>query len=609
MEKRSVTYEGLDCLANASSPYYMMYKNQSQTAIAWASQGAYAKYTVYFGVAIIFVATVKHLYYRIRDSRYGITHKSNGLTSTVDVLLSYCRFVGYKQVPSNIQYFTSLPNSIGSSLFMFLSSMYLLCYCLVPHFWYRGCSGFGSPPLAVRAGLMATALTPFIYVLAGKSNAITLLTGISYEKLNVHHQYVGVAAFVLSLIHIIPFLNQDLREGGASRLLTNFQTSFAYYSGIPPTIFLGFLCILSKSWFRKHIYEIFLHSHWVFGIAYFATLIWHIDKSLGADNYMWGALAFWASQILYRILVKTAFKPTSMFLRSREATLHKLGTNVYQVTVANVKGYNWGPGQHFFLRFVGARILDNHPFSIASVNREGEANEMKFIIVPQKGLTRKHYLELDQHISCKKKVFIDGPYGGTFREPTAFDRVVLISSGSGVTATLPFLTYLARNISQLRSQGKPIITKGISFIWVVRQSESINWIRDELMECQKLAGDYIQIHIYVTDSELVDQKIELDSIEKKNSTVIENTVGNSESDSLVCSFPKEFTIDYKKPSISRIVSNLKLSRRNIIVSSGSASMKKEISSATSKLQSLIFNNDIHNSHVEEIYLHTESFGW
>ncbi|EGW30227.1 uncharacterized protein SPAPADRAFT_63848 [Spathaspora passalidarum NRRL Y-27907] len=458
---------------------------------------------------------------------------------------------------------------------------------------------------------MATALTPFIYVLAGKSNAITLLTGISYEKLNVHHQYVGVAAFVLSLIHIIPFLHQDLVEGGASLLYSNFQNDFAYYSGIPSTIFLGLLCILSKAWVRKHVYEIFLHSHWLFGIAYFGTLIWHINKSLGADNYMWGALAFWATQILYRILMKTAFKPTSMFLRSREATLSKLGDNAYEVTVANAKGYKWGPGQHFFLRFVGSRILDNHPFSIASMSRDDEsASEMKFIIVPQKGLTKKHYQELEQHITCKKKVFLDGPYGGTFREPTAFDRVVLLSSGSGVTATLPFLTYLARNINQLKSQGKPIVTRGISFIWVVRKSEHINWIRQELMECQELAGEYIQIQIYVTEHETIEKKIELDSNEKDSSTsMLEKTIGNNDSESSELLLPKEFTVDFAKPAIPRIVNNLRLSRRNMIVCSGSESMKKEVSSATSKLQALIFNNDIHNSHVEEIYLHTESFGW
>ncbi|KAG7664394.1 FRE7 [[Candida] subhashii] len=608
MDKRDVIYQGLDCIKDSMEQEYMTLGSQSQAAVKWAAQADYALYTAYFGVATIFVAFVKHLYYRFRDYRYKNRQTSNVATSIVDVLISYCRFIGYKQVPARIRFFTSLPNSVGGSLYVSFTSLYLLCYCLVPHFWYRECRGFGSPPLAVRAGLMATALTPFIYVLAGKSNAITLLTGMSYEKLNVYHQFVGVAAFVLSLIHTIPFLYQDLREGGNSHLFSNFQTQFEYYSGIPPLIFLGLLCTLSKSWVRKHVYEFFLHSHWMFGIAYFGTLIWHINKSLGADNYMWGALGFWATQILYRILMKTCFKPTSMFLRSRDAVLRKLGENVYEVTIANTKGYTWTPGQHCFLRFVGGRILDNHPFSIASMSSNESNSEMKFIIVPRKGLTRAHYLELDQHITTKKKVFIDGPYGGTFRDVTGFERVVLIGSGSGVTAIIPFLTYLANHISKLSKDSKPFVTEYINFVWIIRKEEHIDWIRDELLQCQKLAGDAINIQIYVSEEDAEKAKVvddnkteeklccEIDSSDDPNSTV-----GSIH----------EFSITYKKPSIPEVITSLghTLSRRNIFISSGSDSMKEEVSNSVSKLQSLVFNNDILASNVEEIYLHTESFGW
>ncbi len=56
------------------------------------------------------------------------------------------------------------------------------------------------------------ALVPFIYVLAGKSNIISMLTGILYEKLNTMHQYTGVA-LCAGVVHTIPFLWQDM-EGG-----------------------------------------------------------------------------------------------------------------------------------------------------------------------------------------------------------------------------------------------------------------------------------------------------------------------------------------------------------------------------------------------------------
>ncbi|KAL6451535.1 FRE7 Ferric/cupric reductase transmembrane component 7 [Candida maltosa Xu316] len=566
----------------------MDFMKQSQAAIPWASQTKYAKYTVYFGVVTIFIVTLKHIYYRYRDMSYRGKQTSNLGTSLMDVLLSYCRYFGYKQTPKWLT-FLSVPNSVGSASYMSIASLYLLCYCLVPHFWYRGCMGFGSPPLAVRAGLMATALTPFIYVLAGKSNAITLLTGVSYEKLNTFHQYTGVACFVLSVIHTIPFIYQNIAEGGASNLHEQFTTSFAYYSGIPPLILLGLLCLLSKAVIRKYVYELFFHAHWMMGIAYFGTLIWHIDKTLGADDYMWGALAFWGSQIIYRILVKTAFKPNSMFLRSREANLEKIGDGVYQVVVKNVTGLKWQPGQHCFLRFVGSRILDSHPFSIASMNEtEGDNNGMKFIIMAQKGLTAKMYRELEKSIILNKKVYIDGPYGGTFRDPKSFERVVLVASGTGVTATLPFLTYLSKSACLVRK---------VTFIWIVRKIEDIEWVKSELLECQKFGGNKVDIQIHVTGVKTVTS--ESDDMEKE----IESEVSNQ--------LDVDWKISYGKPSVSRLLKSLTSSFlvRNMVVSSGSDSLKREVSSTVSELQALVFNNDLRGSNVEEIYLHTESFGW
>ncbi|CAK9685113.1 unnamed protein product [Candida parapsilosis] len=593
MFKRNVEYQGMDCL-DESNPMFMQYHTMSQNEVPWGDQPKYAKYTVYFGIVFIFVGLLKQIYYRFRDYTYKPRSDSNAAYSFIDVLVSYCRYVGYKQTSQYLQYFASFPKSVGSSLFFMLSTLYLACYCFVPHYWYRGCAGFGSPPLAVRAGMMSTALVPFIYVLAGKSNAITLLTGISYEKLNVFHQYVGVASFILGVIHTIPFIYQELQEAGASSLHHTFVTDLYYISGIPTLILMGLLCTLSKAWVRKYFYELFLHLHWMMGIAFFGCLIWHIQFALGAQNYMWGALAFWASQLIYRILVKTCFKPTSMFLRSRTAHLTKLDDDTYEIHIDNVKGYKWTPGQHCFLRFKGWRILDSHPFSISTTTYSGEG--MKFIVVPKKGLTRAHFKELDHQIELNKQVYIDGPYGGTFRDVTKFDKIVLVASGSGVTATIPFLSYVA----QLHQQKSPLADnlKCVNFIWVVRHQKDIKWIEDELTKCQEVLGNKLQLDIRVCNY-LVEMKKLDDKIDTEKSIESDEAAG------------VKLPITYGKPDVRAILNSLTTSfaKRNIIVCSGSNSMQTQVSQTASEFQSLVFNNDLRNTNVEEIYLHTECFGW
>jgi len=595
-----VTYNNMDCLKDVNMPAYESAHMLLQAEVPWADQSNYAKYTVYFGVVVIFIAFVKHIWYRYLD--YTYREKSKGGNSFINVLASYFRFVGYKQVPGKICYYTSLPASIGSTLFLTVSTIYLFCYCLVPHFWYRGCRGFGSPPLAVRAGIMATALTPFVYVLSGKSNMITFLTGISYEKLNVFHQYVGLAAFVLSVIHTIPFIYQDIREGGAANLHLNFVSDFAYYSGIPPLILLGLLCVLSKAWFRKVCYEGFLHLHWMFGIAYFGTLWWHIDNTLGMQDYMYGALAFWATQVIYRILIKTTFRPNSLFMKPRRAELSKLGPDAYEISVTG-EHLKWKPGQHCFIRFVGTRMLDNHPFSVCSILNED--NRLKFIVIPKRGLTKQLHAELDDYAIMKKKVFLDGPYGGTVRDPSSFDNTILIATGSGVTATLPFLSTIANEIQQAKNDDKPLICRKINFIWIIRHINDLSWIETELNRCLEIAGDYIYADIYVCHGQNDQKQNSQETKASKSSLEIEKTIEERSTTS------DAINLHYFKPYIPDILFNLSrtLARRNMVVCSGSDSTKSETSRTIASLQALIFNNDINNLGIEEIYLHTESFGW
>ena len=52
---------------------------------------------------------------------------------------------------------------------------------------------------------MALACTPAIVALSGKYNLITLMTGISYERLNILHRYLGYVCLGLGVVHSIAF--------------------------------------------------------------------------------------------------------------------------------------------------------------------------------------------------------------------------------------------------------------------------------------------------------------------------------------------------------------------------------------------------------------------
>lgn len=556
-----VTYKGLDCLADSGTSMFLEYEVQSQATIPWAHLTYYGKATAYFGAASIFAVLVKNFYYILKDRRRirGRPLLLSPLTffsQLVDVGSAYCRFLGYRQTPTWLVLYFSCPLSIGNLLYAMITSGYLLCYCFVPHFWYRGCSGFGSPPLAIRAGIMAAALLPFLLSLSGKANVISILTGIGYEKLNWLHQFLGVSMLVLATVHVVPFIYQAAAEGGASNLSVAFTDSM-YQSGIVPYVCLFLLCTMFKREIRQKVYELSLHMHWMLGCAFLGTLTWHVYGMLNMEDYMWALLAVWGAQWIYRVL-------TNSVARTRPAELRRLSHGMFEITIHDVRGRKWQPGQHFFLRFPGVRILDNHPFSVASVVAD---EHMKFIVMSKNGLTRKLMAELNDQVAIRK-VIVDGPYGGCARDALAFDLVFLFASGNGITATLPFLSQLAQEANG----------PSVNLVWIVKHLDDMLWIHDDIERALHNNNPRVKVSVHVVHDSFV--------LQKKSS----------------------IQVHYGKPNVAAIVYSLGkvLSTRNLFVSSGSASMRRTVSDGVARLQTYVINDCVS---VEEVCLHTETFGW
>ena len=72
--------------------------------------------------------------------------------------------------------------------------------------YYRSRWNVGSPPLAMRTGMMALGIFPFILAFGAKWNLVTFITGYSHEKLQVFHQWFSHLFFILSLLHTFPFV-------------------------------------------------------------------------------------------------------------------------------------------------------------------------------------------------------------------------------------------------------------------------------------------------------------------------------------------------------------------------------------------------------------------
>lgn len=156
---------------------------------------------------------------------------------TINIGLAFFRSVFYRPMPTirvRKGWRPIILPSLGAVTIIALAVILVLGYDLIPQPWYWQSIRYGSPPVAIRAGMIAVAMVPWIIALSMKANFITLLTGIGHERLNVLHRWLAYIFILLSLIHTIPFYITPIWDAGGYRVFRSFFTSqhvYVYGSG------------------------------------------------------------------------------------------------------------------------------------------------------------------------------------------------------------------------------------------------------------------------------------------------------------------------------------------------------------------------------------------
>ncbi|KUI54293.1 Ferric/cupric reductase transmembrane component 7 [Cytospora mali] len=369
--------------------------------------------------------------------------------------LALFRWTFYRPIP-DIRWrkhtFTFSSLSVLTTGFIALVFVALYCFLEQPLYWVS--IRYGSPPLAIRAGMIAVAMTPWIIVTAMKANILSLITGIAPDRLNVLHRWAGYLCLFLSLVHMIPFFVQPVwKDNGMSVFGALFPPSggIIYGSGIACFVPLCWLCVLSLPVLRRHLYELFAILHAPVGYVYIAMLFWHSKNFLMSWSYLYASIAIIVICNIWRLFKLNWTKPWRMsFLVGDEAAIQIMTENCIKITIPTQ--LRWTPGQYFYLRMPGISLLENHPFTVTSLCSEDFPSEYG-----------------EQYRDC---VLVFRPYGG-------------------------FTKKLLNLIKRMRD-GKAI-TKKIVVVWTLKRLEAMDWFREELRICREAAPpDSVTCKFFVT---------------------------------------------------------------------------------------------------------------
>jgi len=374
-----------------------------------------------------------------------------------------------------------------------------------------------------RSGTLAAVNMVPLLILAARNNPLIPLLQISFDTYNLIHRWMGRIIVVEVLIHMFAWLVVQVADGGwASAARKSLHDNFIA-SGMVGTFAFLLLAILALSPVRHAFYETFLNTHILLAaVVFFCTLVHCVTAEVpgGLPQLPWviAILSLWAAERLFRLgrvaycgkawrIWRAAWSP---------ATVEAMPGEACRVTIHLPRYVDVRPGTHAYLRFREISPWECHPFSIAWVEhtpidglpvteKDGGAaarpteelrTSVSFVIGAQTGFTRKLY-DRARERGAKQMVLsalFEGPYAG-HHSLDSYGHAVLIAGATGITHQISYLRRLIEGYND-----GTIATRKVTLVWIVRDYESLEWVRPWMDKILRMPGrkELLQIRLFVT---------------------------------------------------------------------------------------------------------------
>ncbi len=285
----------------------------------------------------------------------------------------------------------------------------------------------------------------FITFLALKNTPLAFLSAYSYERLNIFHQVAGYITVIYALLHTLLETLYFYKEDYTSVLVEMAQINGMIATG-------GMFVIMVTAIILKKLhYEVFYITHIMMYMLILINMGLHRpDFATKTVIITIFAASMWAYDRIFRML-KLLFH----FYGNR-ATLTPLADGTTRVVLSRAP-WQAAAGNHCFLWIPSIRLVETHPFTIASVG----PHSMEIVVAGHDGFTKELYNFARKHPGASLRASIDGPYGTVPNFAKEADKVVFIAGGSGASFTFGAALHM---IHQLGNSA----ATSIEFIWAVK---------------------------------------------------------------------------------------------------------------------------------------------
>ena len=561
----------------------------------------------------------------------------NIMTQTYDTIITVCREITYPQMwwlsgPVG-KYFN--PPALGRCIF-------LLTYWVVilTMLWSNTILSPSSSLYAYkweivgfRAAWVSVTQLPLIYLLGGKINLVSMITGISYERLNWLHRWIARTLFLTVIVHW-SFFFREWWIADFVQFELDMMPMVKY--GFGSWAVLGWMVITGFGYFRQLSYEFFVLQH----IASFTVLLWLVYSHVPAyARYnVWLSIAFIAldrgGRTLFLMLRNMNLRrshgeATPSYVFGYRTSLEAISNGYVLIAVKNAE-FSWKAGQHVFISIPSCGMLQGHPFTIS--NLQNESREARFVVKAHSGFTRRLLRHANLHQGQDVRAFVSAAYGSPPLDIVErSDSLILMATSTGASFIVPILQHAIQTCASVRR---------IRIIWIVRDPPHLDWFSKDITVAAEKAlakGVDVGIQAFITKGDLNTPKFD-DSSSSATSSIDEK-LNNNEQRPLFASeqhatITSEKDIDKTQVDVrcrsssssSQVFSGIRIANgrpdslddlirptieqsegETAIIACGSASFMAELRNYTAALSD---ERAVHKgTGAQGIYLFTETFGW
>lgn len=347
-----------------------------------------------------------------------------------------------------------------------------------------------------RAAWVSVTQLPFVYLLSCKFNPISIVTGISYERLNWLHRCAARTLFLTIIVHWSFFFREwwlaDFVQLELS-IMPMVKYGFAAWGVI------GWMVLSSFGFFRALSYELFVAQHIIAALVLLWLVYVHVPSY--ATYNVWlavalivfdrGARMIWTGSLNLHMLqrgLRRTIKAPGFSIR-----LEALPGDMTRLTIED-PDFRWKAGQHAFISIPRLRLLESHPFTIANAATEKGSpypHRLTMLIKAQSGFSRTLHNAALRRDGRLYRAFLSGPWGC----PPAlahYETVVFVATSTGASFNIPLLQDLIQ---------RPGCVDKVFFHWIIRSGQHQSWFAEELAAVAEMAHRHqinLQVRTHIT---------------------------------------------------------------------------------------------------------------